>query len=262
MFQFEEGYTYGIPPHFGGVEGGGYNPLPYDDVTSIAISYLTDEASLAQYVPDAFEITEPVINVMYQKCCGIQWMAGGYYSLIALMTPTRHVPTGTEGVYVLIIWEDKTAPILGGREKCGMPKVFAEIPDYHRLGNLVTAHASHEGRVFLEMQLELEKEFNAGELSVMNENGRINQLGWRYIPRMGSPGAALSHATLYPVDATYTSGSSGSGKVVWTKAEPLYNPLQSPAVNALADLPILEYKDCMFTKGASNLREDLARDLG
>jgi acetoacetate decarboxylase len=79
---------------------------------------------------------------------------------------------------------------------------------------------------------------------------------------MGSPGAALSHATLYPVDATYTSGSSGSGKVVWTKAEPLYNPLQSPAVNALADLPILEYKDCMFTKGASNLREDLARDLG
>ena len=189
-------------------------------------------------------------------------MSGGYYSLVALMTPARHVSTNTEGVYVLIIWEDKTAPILGGREKCGMPKVFAEIPDYHRLGNVITAHASHEGRVFLEIELEIEKEFGAAELSALNENGSINQLGWRYIPRMGSPGAALSHATLYPVDATYTSGGSGSGKVAWTRADQRYNPLQWHIVNQLADLPVLEYRNCVFTKGATNLREDLARDLG
>lgn len=262
MFQFAEGYTYNMPPHFGGVEGDGMQNLQYDDVTSIGISYLTDEIRLSEYVPDAFEIIEPVITVMYQKCCGVQWMAGGYYSLMAVMSPARHIATETDGAYVLVIWEDKTAPILGGRESTGMPKVYAEIPDYHRLGDLLTAHASHEGRVFLEMELELEKEFSPEELSVMTENGRINQLGWRYIPNIGRPGAALSHATLYPVDAKFLSGSSGSGKITWTKATPLYNPLQGVAVNALADLPVLEYRDCLFAKAVTNLRQDLARDLG
>lgn len=262
MFKFDDNYTYGMPPHFGGDEGGNYVPLPYDDVTAIAISYLTDEASLAQYVPDSFELLEPVVNVLYQKCRGIQWMAGGYYSLITVITPARHIASGTDGVYVLIIWEDKTAPILGGRERCGMPKVFAEIPDYHRMGNIITVHGSHEGRAFLEMELQLEKDFSAEELSGMTENGRVNQLGWRYIPKMGGPGAALSHATLYPVDVTYASGGSGSGKVAWTKAEVRHNPLQAHMINALAGLPVLEYRDCMFTQGASNLREDLARDLG
>ena len=262
MFQFNEGYTYNMPPHFGGVQGDGMQNLQYDDVTSVGINYLTDEGTLSQYVPDTLEITEPVISVMYQKCMGVQWMAGGYYSLISVSTPARHIPTGTEGGYVLIIWENKTAPILGGREATGMPKVFADIPDYHRLGKLVTANASHEGRVFLELELELEKEFTPEELSEMTKNGRVNQIGWRYIPKIGSPGAALSHATLYPVDATYLSGSSGSGKIIWTKANPLFNPIQGYIVNALADLPVLEYRDCMFAKAVTNLRQDLARDLG
>ncbi len=262
MFRFEEGYTYGMPPHFGGVKGNDQQNLRYDDVTAVVISYLTDGESLARYVPDAFEITEPVVSVNYQECRGIHWMCGGNYTLIAVMTPARHVATGTAGEYVLIIWENKTAPILGGRESTGMPKVFADIPPYHRLENRVTAHASHEGRVFIELALELEKEFEPEELAEMSRNGRVNQLGWRYIPNIGSPGAALSHATLYPVDATYLSGSSASGRIAWTKADPLHNPVQASAVNALADLPVLEYRNCVFAKAATNLRQDLARDLG
>jgi acetoacetate decarboxylase len=262
MFHFEEGYTYNMPPHFGGVEGDGLQNLRYDDVSSIAISYLTDEGCLSQYVPDAFEILEPVVSVSYQKCRGVQWMAGGQYSLIAVMTPARHIPTGTDGSYVLIIWENKTAPILGGREQTGMPKVFADIPDYHQLGRLITASASHEGRVFLELELELDKDLTPEQLSEMSQNSRVNQFGWRYIPRIGSPGAALSHATLYPAEATCHSGSTGSGRLVWTQADPLYNPIMAPIVNALVDLPILEYRDCRFTKGVANLRQDLARDLG
>lgn len=260
MFKFDEKFSYRMPAHFGGTPGSGLHNLQYDDVSSIAISYRTDEAKLSQYVPDAFAISEPVVQVSYQKCCGVQWMGGGHYTLIAVMTPARHIASGTEGHFVLVIWENKTAPILGGREETGMPKIFADIPDYHRLGERITANASHEGRVFLELELNGEKAFTAGELSAMS-GSRVNQLGWRYIPNIGRPGAALSHATLYPVDATFLAGSSGTGKVAWTKADPAFNPLQAAIINALADLPVLEYKTCVFAKMVTNLRGDLAREL-
>jgi len=261
MFKFDENFSYRMPAHFGGVPGNGFHNLQYDDVSTIAISYLTDEAKLSQHVPDAFEIIEPVIAVGYQKCCSVQWMGGGHYTLIALMTPARHISSGTEGHFVLVIWENKTAPILGGREETGMPKIFADIPDYHNYRGHITANASHEGRVFMELELNLKETFSVEELSAMNSNSRVNQLGWRYIPNVGKPGAALSHAVLYPVDTTYLTGISGEGKVAWTKVNSMYNPLQAHIINALTDLPILEYRGCVFAKMVTNLRGDLAREL-
>jgi len=134
-----------MPAHFGGTPGGGLFNLQYDDVTGIDIGYLTDGDMLARYVPDAFEITEPVISISYQKCCGVQWMGGGHYSLIALMTPARHVASGTEGAFVLVIWENKAAPILGGREETGMPR-SSRHPDYHNLnGTSRRTRATRQG---------------------------------------------------------------------------------------------------------------------
>ncbi len=261
MFKFDGNYSYRMPAHFGGVPGGGLQKLQYDDVSSVFISYLTDADKLSQYVPEAFEILAPVVAVNYQKCCGVQWMGGGYYSLIAVMTPARHIASGTTGHFVLVIWENKTAPILGGREETGMPKIFADIPDHHSFGPLVTANASHEGRVFLEMELDAGKTFTAEEIATRNADNRINQLGWRYIPNVGRPGAALSHAVLYPADSTVLSGSVGAGKITWTKANPMFNPLQAAIINALAELPVLEYKECHFAKMVTHLRGDLAREL-
>ncbi len=261
MFVFDENLSYRMPAHFGGTPSAGQVNLRYDDVTAISISYLTDEEMLSQYVPDAFEIMEPVIDIGYQKCCGIQWMYGGHYSLIAVMTPARHIASGTEGAYVLVIWENKTAPILGGREETGMPKIFADIPDYHIYNGHITANASHEGRVFLELEMDLGEAFSEEELSAMTSAGRVNQLGWRYIPNLNRPGAALSHPTLYPVDTTFFSGNRGTGAATWTKANPMFNPQQAGIINSLADLPALEYRDCHFARMATNLRQDLAREL-
>jgi len=261
LFVFDDNLSYRMPVHFSGMPGSGLQNLRYDDVTAIDISYLTDGEMLSRYVPDAFEMIEPVITVGYQKCCGIHWMGGGSYSLIALMTPVRHIASGTEGVYVLVIWENKAAPILGGREETGMPKIFADIPDHHFLEGHITANASHEGRVFLELELDLEEALTDEELSAMTAAGRINQMGWRYIPNLGRPGAALSHATLYPVDPTFLAGNRARGKVTWTKADPMFNPTQAFIINSLADLPVLEYRRCLFTKMATNLRGDLAREL-
>lgn len=261
MFTFDEKCSYRMPVQFCKSAGSGCASLPYDDVSLAMLGYRTDKVQLSQYVPIDFEILEPIVNISYMKCLGIQWMGGGHYSMISVMTPARHIPSGIEGVYMLVIWENKTAPILGGREETGMPKIFADIPDYHQLGSHVTVNASHEGRVFFELELDTQKTLTAEALAAMNKNARMNQFGWRYIPNVGAPGAALSHAVLYPADLTYLSGCSGVGKVMWTKAKPLFNPLQYGIIDALSELPVLEYREAIFAKSSLNLRGDMIRQL-
>ncbi len=260
-FHFDEDYSYTMPAHFGGVLGSKLQDLQYDDVTSLAVGYLTDEAQLAQYIPDAFEIVEPSLNIEYQKCLGVHWMGGGGYTLVAVMTPVRHISSGTVGAFALVVWENKTGPILGGREDTGIPKLYAEVPDYHLLGRHASAHLSHEGRAFLELEVDLDADMSTEELATRNAGGRVEQMGWRHIGNVGRPGAAVSHATLYPVEATYLSGSTGSGAVTWTTMDPLQNPQQAYIIAALAGLPVTEYKEAVFARLATHLRGDQAREL-
>jgi len=259
MFQFRDDWSYRMPVQFCGNEGTGVASQRYDDITELTMRYLTDREQLAQYVPDAFELLDPVVTVAHQTCRGVRWMGGGYYNLVNVSVPARHIASGTEGVYVLVIWENKTAPILGGREETGMPKIFADISAHQVYEQHVLAHASHEGRVFVELHAELSRDLDEHEVKALDCH--IGQLGWRYIPNVGRPGAALSHATVYPVDVSYRSASEGTGTITWTKANPWFNPLQSQIVNALADLPIMEYQSCLFARSVADLRGDLAREL-
>ena len=168
-----------------------------------------------------------------------------------------------DGIYHHVLWEDKTAPILGGREEAGMPKVFADIPEYRRMEKHLSVNVSHGGRTFLEMEVEMGRTYSADEIAKMNENhGRVVQLGWRYIPKIGPfPGAALSEATYYPVDNEFFSGCECSGTVSWTGLKYEQHPMQFPIISALAGLPIREYLPGFFKKGKAWMRMDLARSL-
>ena len=161
------------------------------------------EMALRELIPEEFDFIEPLMVVNYQKCNAVQWMGGSEYSLVVVSTLVRYMETKEpiDGAFHHVLWENKTAPILGGREEAGMPKVFADIPDYRRMDKSLSVNVSHEGRTFLEMELTMERPYTAEEIAGMNENhGRLIQLGWRYLPKVGPyPGAALSEATYYPV---------------------------------------------------------------
>ena len=60
---------------------------------------------------------------------------------------------------------------------------------------------------------------------------------------------------------TYLSGGTGAGTVKWTKMEYLQNPLQAHIIAALADLPVVEYREGVFAKMVTHLRGDLAHEL-
>jgi len=242
----DDGLTHRMPAHFRHWTPSGWGLCPYD-------------------IPEEFTITRPVLLIMYEKCNGVQWMGGSQYSLIAVSVQVQYT-AGSEpidGVYHLVLWENKAEPILGGREEAGMPKVFADIPEYRRIGDNLSVNASHERRTFFEMELSIGRAYSAEELATLNtNNGRAVQFGWRYIPKIGPyAGPALSEATYYPVDNTYTSASGGTGSVTWTVPSLPQHPTQHDIIAALAALPVREYLPGSLRKGTSTMRMDLARSL-
>ena len=86
--------------------------------------------------------------------------------------------------------------------------------------------------------------------------GKDNWMGWKYIPNTDGVGAAVSTATLFPAENAYVAAQVGKGSVEWDCLTWEQNPTQYHIVNALADLPILEYLPAVMTKGSTNLAVD------
>jgi acetoacetate decarboxylase len=263
VFKFSENHNYLMPAHFGGYEGQPQSTT-YHDVTSIVVTYETDRAMLEQYVPEAFEVMEPVLAISYAVNRCVDWMSGGSYNLIGVTVPVAytHGRERLEGGFALVVWENKTTPILPGREITGIPKIFANIEEHHQLGDKLFTNASYDGAAFLSLELQKTKQMSPEELTFTNQTfGKYNWFGWRYIPNLGKPGAALSHATLYPQEFVIKEAWVGQGQVHWQALMVEQNATQAHIIFALSQLPIRAYRECWMTRGSNILRNDIARQL-
>ncbi len=264
MFRFSEDSDYLMPAHFGPTQQGQPQAVTYPDLTSIVITYETDPGMLAHYIPESFELTQPVVTIMYAMSRGMEWLGGGAYNMIFVSAPVAypHGQERLEGPYALVIWENKTDPIIGGREQSGMPKIFADIQDLHQLGERLFTNASYEGSAFLRIDIRKTKAMAPEALTTLNQQwASSNLFGWRYIPNSGRPGAALSHATLYPQNFTFTQAWRAEGRVQWEAPLPEQHPTQARIIQALSQLPIQANRDCWTAQGSVVLRVDLGRQL-
>jgi acetoacetate decarboxylase len=139
MFRFAPDTSYLMPAHFGG------SPLSswtYADVTTVGISYRTDGDALARYVPECFEITQPVVEIGDAMNRGVEWMAAGGYNLVAVNVPVlyRNESDNIAGSFAMAVWESKATPILGGREQTSIPKIFADVADLRQFDNHPTLY--------------------------------------------------------------------------------------------------------------------------
>ena len=248
--------------HFGGYDFAPVSTV-YGDMTTIMMGFETDQEELLKLIPEDFELLQPVVHVQYANCREVDWMSGGEYRLIQLSSPVRYEGNseGLEGEYPLVIWEDKACPIIGGREEDGMPKVFADIAVERHSGDHWFTSASYECNTFLTLDLDRKEELGTEELARLNENPRINFFGWRYIPRLGKGGASLSHATLYPQEATMIRAWRGDGRVRWHPFTLEMNLVQFSAICSLSNLPVLRYLPALMTKGSARLNVGDSRTL-
>tara|TARA_A100001015_G_scaffold283705_1_gene349282 strand:+ start:861 stop:1400 length:540 start_codon:yes stop_codon:yes gene_type:complete len=168
-----------------------------------------------------------------------------------------------KGSYALVLWEDVCEAIIGGREQTGIPKVYADIEEVRLHQTRWHSSASSYGNKFVEITLDNSDEVFGGERHQMQKNQGINNLmAWRYIPNTGRPGAALSHATLYPQElGPITKTWIGEPKAQWRNLSWDQSPTQYRISSALKRLPILEYRHGLAFNSSAKLLIGLAREL-
>jgi len=256
-FVFDETRGYMMPFHFG-PRPFGRGTGQYHDVTAMSITYLTDRDRLSAYIPPPFEVGEvPFVSVSYSMNQQIDWLAGHSYNIVSVNASV--VFNGQEdhftGTYPLVLWENLTDPILTGREIEGIPKIYADIPDHSIIEGEWRASASHFGHKIVDLMVKDLTPMTTAQIEEMRARmAQSRWMGWKYIPNIGRPGAAVSYPTLFPTSGvTREAWTCGSGEVVWRHLTWEQNPTQFHIVNALVDLPILQYLSFMVTKGGSDL---------
>ncbi len=261
-FRIKDDLVYKMPVHFGGDP---FYPVRtvYGDMTCISISFETDEELLLDIIPEDFELLSPTVNIQFANCRDIDWMSGGEYRLIQAGAPVRYTGRGgpLEGEYVLVIWENKACPIIGGREEDGMPKIFADIAQERHSGDNWFTAASYESNTFLRLNFMKGRKLQENEIRQINEAPLTNNFGWRYIPELGRAGAALSHPTLYPQEMRVDKAWEGGGRVEWLKFEPEMNMIQYRIISQMSGLPILRYVRAVMLRGSSRLNVGDSKSL-
>ena len=174
-FKFQDDYIYKMPAHFGGSP---FYPIRavYGDMLGISVQYETDQDALLQYIPEDFELREPVVSVQYTNCRDVVWMSGGEYRLIQVSAPVKYLGNsdGLSGDYALVVWENKTCPIIGGREEDGVPKVFADIANERRVDNHWFTTASYESCTFLKIDFNQKDEVSSKDIEKLKANKHIS----------------------------------------------------------------------------------------
>lgn len=264
MFRLQNDLSYLMPVHFGG-DTFDTSYRARQRATMLAVSFETERAELERYVPEELELRAPEVQVAFNQLTEINWLGGGKYNLVLVSVPARfngrkdHV----DAAYPLVVWENRTAPILTGREQTGVPKIFADIEDLHVFRPHYATSVSYEGNTFLSMQFEAGSPMTGKDLEhAKSQIKPLDLIGWRYIPKVGAPGADLSQFIHFPqwmeVEGTY----GGKGTLKWTELSVMQNPRQHHIIKALASLPVKKIVQSVLVEGEVVLDATKARVLG
>lgn len=258
MFKLDPQQSYMMPAHFGPRQFSPKSSGHYRDVTAMVVSYLTDRKQLAAYLPEPFEVAEEaVVTVTYACNRQVDWLAGHGYNLLAVSAAAvfKGEQETLEGSYTLVMWENLADPILTGRELQGIPKIYADIQDHRVIAGQWHTNASHFGHKIVDMFVSALREPTAQEMEahLLASESKDNPMAWRYFPGISGFGQSVSEPTTFPSQNELSEVLVGEGRVEWQQLTWEQNPTQFHIVNALADLPVLEWLPAMVTKGSTNL---------
>ncbi|KAA1194639.1 acetoacetate decarboxylase [Pseudohalioglobus sediminis] len=247
-----------MPAHFGprpfSTKASGW----YRDVTSMVVSFVTDREQLGRYLPSPFRVAEEaVVTITYACNRQVDWLAGNGYNLVAVSAAADFIgeQETLSGDYALVMWENLTDPILTGRELQGIPKVYADIQDHTVLHGDWHTSASHFGHKFLDLDVSNLRDPSEDEIAAdaAARLGRDNPMAWRLYPGVGGFGESINEYTTFPSENRITDAWVGEGEARWQHLSWEQNPTQFHIINALADLPVLEWRPAVVVKGSTNL---------
>lgn len=259
MFTLDPQQSYMMPAHFGPRYIGEKTSGRYRDVTMMVVNYITDREQLAAYLPAPFEVAEEALVTVFYACNKqVDWLAGHGYNMIGVNAAVSYKGEHEQlnGTYTLVMWENLADPILTGRELQGIPKVYADIPEHRIVDGQWQCNASHFGHPIVDLSINNLQAVSAEQIAAnqREQQASNNPMGWRHLPAVGGFGSpAIDEPTLFPSETRYQEVSVGTGCINWRTLTWEQNPTQYHIVNALAALPILEYRPALVTRGSANL---------
>lgn len=227
------------------------------DATRIAVHALTDATKLSQYLPPRCRLAgEPVVSVAVTQLRNLGWLAGRGYNFVNVFT--KVIFEGEEetvhGDFSLCLWENKADPILTGRDELGMPKLFADIPDPREIDGRWECSASWEGFPFLHLDLATYPDSDNNPAPGAYSHSGVYILH-RYQTRTGQwdqpdiDDIVVGHAS--PASRpTVLEKKAGAGRFEFRQSRWEDMPTQYTFVNALAGLPLLEFRGGEIVKAS------------
>jgi acetoacetate decarboxylase len=179
-------------PLLAGPLAGKRDQLPYPDAEGVLVQYETGRQAIAALLPDCYQPgEEPVVTVFFGYHRQLPFLAGGGYNLATVQVRARfdgqsdHV----EGDYILVMFENKTVPIIGGREHLGVPKLYADIPPVKTLPDgRLRCEASLWGHLLFGIELpDLKKQNPLVRLAAGRQFNERPWLAYKYIERLDGP---------------------------------------------------------------------------
>jgi acetoacetate decarboxylase len=253
MVENEEGLRY----HFGEIE-------------TIAIQYQTDPNAIGPLLPNSYRPADkPTVTVWFGEYNKVDFMGDRGYRVAAVQVAVRFDGTQDhlEGDYVVVMFENNTIPIIGGREQSGVPKIYADIAKVEmQASGLLHCEASLWGQQLITLDLGSLKKQNA--LVRFAASKMINSRPWltyKYIPTVIGP-HEVEYPMVFPSDIKIEElWRSRSGELSFGDPskfrENNFPKWWVRLVEVLNTLPVRSINQCVRFSGSSVLRADLCHRL-
>ncbi len=258
---------YRMPLIMGPLFDRGENPrFTYPQVEVLAFQFLTSIEAVEALLPQCFRPDkDPLVTILFSQNNGLDFMAGAGYRMAAFQVAARfdgeqdHV----EGDFILVMFENQTWPILGGREDPGVPKLFAEISPMRQLPD---GHIRCEASLWGHFLFGLDIPSMRAQTGVVRgvASRRINSRPWlayKYIPSLDGPPDA-EYPTITQNDTKLQKlwlGKAGSLRFGNVEFEDVGHV--KPLLDMLTTLSVVKPVQALHIQGSSVLRYDRSRRL-
>jgi acetoacetate decarboxylase len=258
---------YRMPIHLGPIFG--YDDLPkwsYPDIDIVAYQYLTQAEAIEALLPECYQPgKEPMVTAFFSQYNGLNFMAGAGYRTATFQVAARFdgEVDHLEGDFILVMFEDKTWPIIGGREDLGIPKLHADISSFRILSDgRIRVEASMWGHLLFSLDVPRLRS-QAGVVRVLASR-RINArpwLGYKYIPSLGGPPDA-EYPTITKNDIKLDKLWLGKTATIrFGDAEEADIGEVRNLLSCLSTLTVVKPIQALRFRGSAILRYDLSRKL-
>ncbi|MFH2112761.1 MAG: acetoacetate decarboxylase family protein [Candidatus Bathyarchaeota archaeon] len=255
-----------IMPLLGGMMLDSDGGVLYRERQIFALQFLTATSKIEKLLPDCYHPSEkPVVTASFVYNDGVDFLQGRGYRIATVSVSAIHEGKHgvTEGSFIVVMYEDNTMPIIGGRELLGVPKLYGDISDPRiMLDGKIRCEVSLYGNLLFGIEVEPKSKQPEQVIEAMNQNPRgAPMLGYKYIHAMdGEPDCSYPIAT--PSDTTYKEVWSGQrGRIFYGAPKEEDIGFNKSILDAIKSLDVKQVLGVSRSYSSNLLRIDLARRL-